>query len=1140
MHVIVPILETAPHALPYLAEAGPARQLMRLAEFQRAMTSSEAGGEGSFASAFAEQLVPAGEDPAAVRVDVLVASPIEELRFEAVIDASVRQSVSGAYEALQITQAQVEEQLATITTTTRLLEIVRGAGFPHVQFDVQTIVPSARFVPPVAPPNAPSPAPLAPRPLGHVTAPSLFVYVIGAGAWSLLFFVCFCGFDRRFRSWLAPQQSRFRITLRVRGRHRTESGLAQPAKTLELRRTPDHGHHMGDKPQSPPSRTATMIASVDGIADSHQHPSPSNSGRSHGASTTTDRPAYPLPLDIVPTVLEVLTGQALGARRRPEGHAAAEAKLDSWFSHSFVSRRRTSTPASAPRQRDAIDLSDVHDVSMLEPAACRTPLCHHSTPQKLLPMCSGASSSSSEGGRRARSPPVKAAPGRLALSRPTPLATAASRRQRLQVQSPPVALASRTSKQMAAWELDIIDDRLNERLRLMRWLLAAGGEQSAQSTVMQLEDAAVGSVDELQQRWLDVAKVLTPRVRQPLEERLRLCAWLRDAGVTHEVVDGTLSALAAIGAKSIQQLRDAWQDAAIAHKVRVRDKHLAMLIEHALSRDADQPRGTQPILQPSLGVEPLAGDAAHATVHVVVHSDSEGSDDSSSEGSPLLSVRQSIEPSEAVPGVAHACSQTDCRTQSTQTSERLAYEIMGSGVEASAKEVAAAEEAEVEAAAAALAAEAAAAEEAATVEAAEEAARVQAFLEAQAQAAAAARAAAEKEALRSAVLRLAALDKAAADAQAEKETTALHAVAERAALARAAAEANAEHAKAFAQAAAERGVAAAELLALRKQEDARQRQAEEAAAREQLETQRVAEESLLVALNSKSEDALRRAIADAEDVGISADVLGAASQALERLAAKAAECCAAEAAIRDALVHDDAEVLHTSIARAEAAFGVDLALIAAARSAVSHLERLELSREEAEEALRAALETAVAGQSSALAASLLRAEALGLEDQPIAKEAACVMRRLHQEEEARAAECRVLEAIRAEDAAELLEAEHERKLASARRRYEIVRAAEEDRANRREQRRLAAAEAESASRGATLELEAQRREELRAAVQVGAARAAHGGRGIGLLHDIRQRYAGTAAVPGHATTPLPPPPLASPSAAASGRAVVRL
>ena len=123
-------------------------------------------------------------------------------------------------------------------------------------------------------------------------------------------------------------------------------------------------------------------------------------------------------------------------------------------------------------------------------------------------------------------------------------------------------LATSVGTQLATWDgSSHLHDRLEQRLRLTRWMLGAGvSEANGELTEVtkQLEMLHVGSTQELMERWDELAPHLLPAPRSLLGARVSLTAWLRDAGVPEICVDESLGLLASAGLRNCTELRMNW------------------------------------------------------------------------------------------------------------------------------------------------------------------------------------------------------------------------------------------------------------------------------------------------------------------------------------------------------------------------------------------------------------------------------------------------------------------------------------------------------------------------------------------------------------------------------------------------------
>ena len=1192
MGVTVPLIEIGPYLLPNVAAAGPGRQLDRVKTIVRSMTAPE----GTFSYDFARQLSGV-EAPEAVRVDMLQDTPSQRLHFEAVVDAFIEQSIEGSYGALQAAEPALHEALTTMTIP-RLLEIVRGVGFPHVQFDAFDVVPTARNAPPSPPPLAPSPMPHAPAPLGRIEAPELGWIIIGLGAVSLcIFVVCLLGFDRGLREWVCAQlvctRDLVRATLRARARRRAErkAAAAERKRTLtELRRLGKDSY--GNPIQLSAMTLSPVLSSV--VVESPPLLPSVPSGRSSPTTVTearsalpSDRPPPPRLADLAalePPPQEVAEVAAKRAkpqrsRRRPEGRAAAEARLEGWFRHHFGSAR--DTPAVPAK----VALRDVRHKSMLDRAAgcgaTRATPVRCSTAQKLDRPRSPDDDWLAEEKPRA----LKASPGRLMVARRAVPALPARQRR----EAAPPQRAATAAAQMASWEMEQVADRLEERLRLTRWLLAAMGEAEAQAAGALLEGLQVASVDELQARWADVQDSLAAESRLVLGDRLRLCAWLRAAGVAKDASDAALAVLSSAGIASPAQLEALWrrEDGVARQQVRLRSRALADLVDAGLlaAESAETlMEEEQQEVPPEQPAEAIALETAEASLQaeespVMVEASVQAEEEDleavetpavellSAPSPPLIYVDASMQTSDRE-AVQEAVllptepSPTAKIEEKTAVVEVADVEVEAVDEPATAEEPVAspvlesrpppshppeivrllqavAQRSSVEAIERAVecAREAGSASDAVLFELSGpvlQQMRGEAAAESELHAALAA--VGDVEALKTAV----------ANAAAFRLNTPL--VRDAAAqLARLEAARQERRRRALEDAACTRMQAVARGMAARRLV-ARMRQAA-------FEARVAAEEALLAALLARSEDDLRGAVASAARLGVSAAVVSAAEEALGRLEREGEVRRAAEDSLRDALAQDEASALLTSVARAEDV-GADATLITAGRDALLRLEQLEKAKREAASTLEKALRegrTALDDAdndcekaSLALSTSLQRARELSLDMPATMLEADEVMRKL-----------RVREAEAAEAVAVAREAEEAERLAEVRKRVEAAErraaeeaAVEEARLERIRLKREARLEEEQATREAQLQREASIRGDLQAAYRKKGLGAA-GGSGTSLLAQIRQRNAAAIAwtpsaaekaTPSSSARPPPPPPLASPPAADAPkeREIVRL
>ena len=618
MQIVVPMLEARPYSTGFIEQAGPRRQLGRVNSFERTMTAQPAG-DGSFGAQFERELLPFQEDAAAIRVDMLSAAPARELSFEVTVDAYIEQSIPGGYEALHSASESLDEAISDVTMA-RLLEATRDAGFPYVQIDM-SIDSSTLYAPPGSPPSSPTPAPLAPPPLGYIDMQLLMWLMIIIGVSSIvLFAICYLGFDRYLRAWFARRAERLALWKAKRARAQAElaSKRLRAAEAFMPDATPCgrlRAEGRSELLSRASRRNEWLVDEAMEVDETTPLQSPASVRSSHAVTSTREgssfpsdrqtRPeppahvgALPPPLPIAYSVTQrvesplVSSMVAKGPRRRPEGRAAAEARLDGWFRHTFTARRPSAhvdkliaaRPSKRRRELGStlatrssgvmqLPLSEVHDPALLDIAATRSK-AHLSAAQKLG--SPGGSSSSSEDPPEAL--PVKAAPGRLARIRSPAFI---SRRRTVGT----TGVASAAAKQMAAWEMSHTEDRLEQRLRVMRWLLGAMGETDAQAVAEQLEQHNILSVDELQERWSHVSKDLAPAARELLAERLKLGAWFRGAGVSIDEVDGALALLASVGVLSVAQLREAWRKGVVPLQVRLRWRALVELIDEALHND---------------------------------------------------------------------------------------------------------------------------------------------------------------------------------------------------------------------------------------------------------------------------------------------------------------------------------------------------------------------------------------------------------------------------------------------------------------------------------------------------------------------------------------------------------------------------
>ena len=212
---------------------------------------------------------------------------------------------------------------------------------------------------------------------------------------------------------------------------------------------------------------------------------------------------------------------------------------------------------------------------------------------------------------------LKASPGRLMVARRAGPALPARQRR----EAAPPQRAATAAAQMASWEMEQVADRLEERLRLTRWLLAAMGEAEAQAAGALLEGLQVASVDELQARWADVQDSLAAESRLVLGDRLRLCAWLRAAGVAKDASDAALAVLSSAGIASPAQLEALWhrEDGVARQQVRLRSRALADLVDAGLlaAEGAETPmEEEQQEVPPEQPAEAIALDTAEASFQV--------------------------------------------------------------------------------------------------------------------------------------------------------------------------------------------------------------------------------------------------------------------------------------------------------------------------------------------------------------------------------------------------------------------------------------------------------------------------------------------------------------------------------------------
>ena len=137
---------------------------------------------------------------------------------------------------------------------------------------------------------------------------------------------------------------------------------------------------------------------------------------------------------------------------------------------------------------------------------------------------------------------------------------------------------------------DAVEMRLEQRLRLTRWLLGAAITDDALRGAMEaFERRDVLSCASLMTHWAEVRPAVPADAREAIDERVRLHAWLADAGVTDEAMDEAFSALASAGGvRTLTALRESWPT--IATAVRMRSSEVAALIAAALARRAPEPR----------------------------------------------------------------------------------------------------------------------------------------------------------------------------------------------------------------------------------------------------------------------------------------------------------------------------------------------------------------------------------------------------------------------------------------------------------------------------------------------------------------------------------------------------------------------
>ena len=606
----MPLLTSVPNSLPYLAHAGPSRQLARAATLEHAM-KVQPPADGAFITEFERQLVPSYEDPAAIRLTPLASKPVRALRFEATIDAFVLQAVPGGFEALQLAAADLEAALAEITIE-RLLAAVRIAGFPYVQFELLRVTPTETSAPPQPPPSHPSPAPVAPSPVNIVKPASHVTFVAISGALSTCIFVlCALGLDRRLRprerGRLVPPAWR---ALKLSG----ASALRMGPLALCNRRRGAGGDARADFAVR--ATVADPVVNATGPPELHppmasMHwapPSPALSGRTLASATTSfpssrrlsvpsiaslklgplhDTPPHPgnaasaKEQQTAPAKVRAATFRSrpaptrISVRRRPEGGAEAEARLDRWFRRAVGCRGGIEQHSPRAERTSHLPLRYVRDRALLELAAATST---HTQKLDFMPDCSAAqklvgldASPPHERACSARSckgAPVKAAPGR------------ASRHHR-HGSAEMKASTEEAASQFASWGSQRLEERLVERLRLTRWLLAAGlGDEAVQGAAESLAHLCVHSVDDLQVRWIDVAPHLATNSRRPLGDRIALCAWLRSNGVAAKDTDASLALLVSAGGiHSLEEMAVSWQ--AAAPRVRLRNPDLASLIELA-------------------------------------------------------------------------------------------------------------------------------------------------------------------------------------------------------------------------------------------------------------------------------------------------------------------------------------------------------------------------------------------------------------------------------------------------------------------------------------------------------------------------------------------------------------------------------
>ena len=213
----VPLVEQLAVGGEAVRLAGPARQLARVSDLKGRLSAAAEprrdGGsfaqqaanepDGSFATALGGTLLmqSSESDPAAISTYLLDEQPTVNLVFEVEVTATVEQLVDGGYTAVQSAAHAIDAFLDAISTA-QLLEVIRGAGFPYVQFE-RTTTASAHSVPPTAPPLTPSPPPASPQAVDVMDWPRIVWYVVAVAAGCLVGFgLCVCGLDHRARAWM--------------------------------------------------------------------------------------------------------------------------------------------------------------------------------------------------------------------------------------------------------------------------------------------------------------------------------------------------------------------------------------------------------------------------------------------------------------------------------------------------------------------------------------------------------------------------------------------------------------------------------------------------------------------------------------------------------------------------------------------------------------------------------------------------------------------------------------------------------------------------------------------------------------------------------------------------------------------------